>query len=328
MRHNLTRVTAVIVAVCSLMALTSCSGSTGEPEIAVTVGTAEIGSDIYAYYLDTVLQDTDDSLEQEDAMSQAQKLCENYVKINTEFSSQGLNLSSSAKAIVANEVNNLWSIYAGYYESIGVSKQTLTKIKESEAYRNDLVNAIYGAGGEKEISEEKQKEYFASTHVFFKAISAYLYTPDDSGNLVKLSETDLTALKNKFDDMKAMITGDTTIDMVNKTYEESNGGTADAEMPVLSATKGSDLYPESFFDSVVDMETDGLSVMTYDNYYFLIQKKNSDDYFDDYAMDNLIEMVEEEFATEIDARYGDIASSGDIGVQKSCYKLIEKVKKK
>ncbi len=328
MRINKIRISAFIAALIMMFSLCACSGNTAQPDVAMTIGGTEIGSDVYAYYLDVVLQDSDESLSEDDAIKQAEALCAEYVKVNTEFKAQKLSLSSSSKAIYVNEVNNLWSIYGGYYESIGVSKETLTKIKESEAYKESLVTAIYGTGGEKAVPEDEQKEYFALSHVFFKAISAYLYTTDSAGNVVKLPEADLTALKTKFDNMKASITSENTIDAVNKAYEEANGGTAESEMPVLTTTKSSDLYPEGFFDAVAAMETDALEVLVYDNYYFLVQKKSADTYFSDYSYSNLLEMISDEFTKELNSRYTDLKVEGDNGVEKTCYKTILRVKEK
>lgn len=328
MRINKIRIFALILALVMLFSFSACSGGNAEPDVAMTIGGTEIGSDVYAYYLDVVLQNSDESLSEDDAIAQAEDLCAEYVKVNTEFKSQKLSLSSSSKAIYVNEVNSLWSIYGGYYESIGVSKETLTKVMESEAYKEGLVTAIYGVGGEKAVSEEEQKEYFASNHVFFKAISAYLYTTDNSGNVVKLPEADLTALKTKFDGMKSGISSENTIDAVNKAYEEANGGTSESEMPILSTTKTSDLYPEGFFDAVVAMETDATGVLVYDNYYFLVQKKDADDYYSDYSYDNLLEMISDEFTKELDSRYTDLKVEGDNGVEKAYYKTILKVKSK
>lgn len=325
---KINRIYAFVIAVIMMFCFCACSGDGGEPDIAMTVGSAEIGSDIFAYYLDVVLQDSDESLSEEDAIKQAEALCSEYVKVNTEFKTQKLSLSSSSKSTYANDVNNLWSIYGGYYESIGVSKETLTKIKESEAYKERIVTAMYGTGGEKEVSEEDQKAYFNSNHVFFKAISVYLYTTDSSGNVVKLSDSDLEALKTKFDSMKSSISSENTIDAVNKAYEEENGGTAESEMQVLSTAKSSDLYPEGFFEDVAKMETDAIQVLTYDNYYFLVQKKSADSYFSDYSYSNLLEMISDEFTKELDSRYTKLKSDGNSGTEKTCYKTVIKVKSK
>lgn len=321
-------ISAFMTALIMIFGLSACSNGSEAPDTAMTIGGTEIGSDVFAYYLDVVLQDSDESLSEDDAIAQAEAMCAEYVKVNTEFKAQNLSLSSSSKAIYVNDVNNLWSIYGGYYESIGVSKETLTKVKESEAYKERIVTAMYGTGGEKAVSEEDQKSYFASNHIFFKAISAYLYTTYASGNVVKLSENELAALKTKFDDMKSGISSENTIDAVNKAYEEANGGSADSEMQVLSTTKTSELYPEGFFDAVAAMKTDETEVLVYDNYYFLVQKKSADTYFSDYSYSNLLEMISDEFTEELDSRYKDLKADGDKGTEKACYKTILKVKSK
>lgn len=322
------RIQRIGAMLCSIIMLASCLSACNadDTEAALSVGKADVGNDVYAYYLDLVLQNTDDSLKAEDAQKQAEDKCVSYVRINSEFRKLKLSLSSSAKAEVARNVNDMYSMYGGYYEKIGVTKQTLTNVMISEAYKEELVTAIYGEGGEKAVSVEKQKEYFNDNYVFFKAISAYLYTTDDSGKSLKLPEAELATVKEKFESMKGQINADTTIDAVNLAYETENGGQTEAEMDVLSAQKGSDLYPEKFFSDVSSLENKEVKVLEYDNYIFLIQKVDSSTFYADNAKSCLTAMVAEDFEKEIASRYSKLSTNSDSGVMNSTYKTIQRIK--
>ena len=85
MRINRKRIYAFLAAVVMVFSFCACAGETAEPDVAMKIGGTEIGSDVYAYYLDIVLQDSDESLTEDDAMRQAEELCAEYVKVNTEF---------------------------------------------------------------------------------------------------------------------------------------------------------------------------------------------------------------------------------------------------
>lgn len=326
MRNKMSRVLSVLFIFIFAASFTACSGGTSNVPTAVTVGNVEVGSDIYAYYLDTVLQNSDESLKEDDAKKQAEQLCANYIKINTAFKEMKLSLSSATKSDLAIDVNNLWNIFGKYYDSIGVTKQTLTKIKESEAYREELISALYDKGGEKEISEEEQKNYFNSNYVFFKAISSYLYTTDSEGKAVALSENELNEIKNSFNSMKSQINETNTIDAVNKAYEDSNGGSAESEMPVLSTVKDSDEYPEKFFSDVSAMQNGEIQVFTYDNYIFLVRKEDGSSFYSDYAKTNLSSMAGDDFNKWLESKYADVKISADRGTENSCYNLIQRAK--
>jgi len=321
--------TAVILLVaCLLTVLCACSKPASSDEVALTVNKTEVGADIYAYYLDQVLQNKDESYTKDEAIKDATALCVEYVQVNAEFEKAGLKLSSSTKAAVASSVNDLWNIFGGYYEKIGVDKQTLTKIKTKEAHKEDLVTAIYGKGGEKEISEESQKKYFEENYIFFKAISSYLYNIDADGTVTKISSAELDKTETAFADMKSKIGEDTSIDAVNKEYVESTGGSAEAEMEILSTTKDTDSYPNGFFKDVYSMEDNAISVLKYDDYIFLVQKKNTASYYSDYAKANLSKMAGESFGEYLSGKYKDAKAETDSSVQAGAYSTINNVKSK
>lgn len=316
--------TAFVLAFVLIMTLSSCSGGNDEIDEALSVGNAKIGEDIYTYFLDTALHGENKNLSE----SQARKLAEGdiayYVKINTEFEKRNLSLASSEKADIAAEVNSLWNIYGGYYSKIGVSKQTLTKVYESRAFEQALINSIYGSGGDTEIPEASRKDYFSKNYVFFKAINAYLCTVNEEGKTVPVSDEELNSIKNKFSSMKDSISAENTIDAVNVAYVESAGGSTESEMPVMSATSKTDTYPKNFFGDVSKLENDEVAVLTYTDYIFLVQKKNGTDLYSDYAADVLKDMASDDFSKYIDGEYKDIKVSGVDSVEKDCFSIIEK----
>ena len=96
----------------------------------------------------------------------------------------GVTLSTANKATVSEKVNAYWGIYGEYYTSIGISKETLTKIFTADAYRNQLLVHFYGEGGEEEISTATMYAYFKMHYIVFQAINGYFTYMDDNGNTV------------------------------------------------------------------------------------------------------------------------------------------------
>ena len=77
------------------------------------------------------------------------ELCCEYVAVNTKLSEYGLTLSASEKRSASNNLEDLWHVFSGYYEKLGVSKQTLMKIETADTSRNRLFYYIYDEGGER-----------------------------------------------------------------------------------------------------------------------------------------------------------------------------------
>ncbi len=299
-----------------LFAFTACNKTSDEG--ALSVGDANVPSDIFAYYLDDAMQFKGDGYKKDDALADAETLCARYVKINTEFEKRELTLTSNEKANVADEVNNIWTLFGGYYEKIGVSKETLTKVKTSEAYGKKISDAVFGQGGENEKSLADQKQHFKENYIFFKVINAYL-TGDTA-------EDDVT--KATFENMKVKITGTVTIDTVNAEYMKSIGETPDDALEVSMMYKGSDLYPQIFWDTVYVMDNGAVQIITTDDYIFLVQKVDGSDQFATYQSAVLQSMIGNDFNTYIDGLYKDSKIIPDKSTEGSIYSLITKTKEK
>lgn len=324
MKRKIICFVSILTVVSMLFSFSSCKSNSSGADTALSVGGESIGSDIYTYYLDEILRGNNSDLSEEEARKSAEKACLDYIRINTEFSSRGIELSSAQKSDIAGSVNSLWNTYGGYYKKSGISKETLTKVKESEAYKNELIKAIYGADGEEAITEESKKAYFTENYVFFKAISAYLMTTDDKGNTVAQSDENISETKKKFDELKSKITDDKTIDEVNSEYVTSNGGTTEESMPVLSTTKSDTSYPKSFFEDVSKFEKGETAVLVYDEYIFLVEREDGSSLYSDYAEDVLNSMASDKLSEYLESAYKDAKVSGESGVEKRCFELIQK----
>ncbi len=313
---------AVLIAA-MLLGLSACKDSS-ETDTALSIGGEAIGSDIYTYYLDRILSGNNSELTESEAREKAENECLDYIRVNSEFKSRGLELSSAQKSDIASSVNSLWNTYGGYYKKIGVSKETLTKIKESAAYKEAIIKAVYGDDGDEAITEDGKKAYFSENYVFCKAITAYLMTTDDKGNTVPQSDTEISEIKKNFEELKEKITDEKTIDEVNFEYVTGNGGTAESEMPVVSVTSDDTSYPKNFFSDVSALEKDEVAVLTYDDYIFLVQKEDGSSLYSDYASDVLNSMASDKLSEYMDETYKDVKTTGENSVEKRCFDIIKK----
>ena len=118
--------------------LSSCSIEREDP-VALTLNGKEIKNDVFTYFIDKAMTELGVNADENAVLTKATQLTETYFKTNSLAVKCGVSLSTAQKASVSEKVNAYWGIYGDYYTSIGVTKETLTKIFTSEAYRNQLL---------------------------------------------------------------------------------------------------------------------------------------------------------------------------------------------
>lgn len=259
----------------------------------------------------------------------AKELCAEYVAVNSLFHAYNCSLTSAEKSDVSVTTNDLWRLYGRYYESIGVSKQTFYKIQLSTAYRDAILNALYGEGGITPVSEDQLRQYYEAHYIVFRAISGYYTSVDEDGNSVPMNEAERTATDSAFNNMAERINGGTDINTAYNDYLESIGDTqADETVTVRIASVDSQGYPEGFFDTVHALEQDTATVVRLGDYIYVIVRL--DPYTEDssYYQANKADILRELKAADFDALVRNQAQSYDITVkdsaQQSCLRKIEK----
>lgn len=248
---------------------TSCSLPVGK---VITVGSVEVDKEIYTYYLDSAVASSENSPDSAAAMEEAAENCVRYIAVNTVFAEMNLSLTDSKKSEVSQTVNELWRLYGNYYEKIGVSKQTLTKVYESKAYENAIFLAYYNTDGLTPVPEETVQKYFSDNYVIIKSINGYLTDVDENGNTIPMDAESRQKTIVSFEGLAAKINGGSTIDDVYAEYADQIGATI---QPVV-VNKDSSLYPKGFFDSVKAIEENKAKVLVIEDYIFAVQRLASD----------------------------------------------------
>lgn len=289
-----------VLSVCVLICLLLCS--CGADSYALDIGGARVDADIYAYFLDrSVAENADMSFEEQKAL--AKNMCAEYVAVNTKYNQLGLSVTAQRKSSVSNDVNALWRLYYNYYESIGVSKQTLVKIYESQAYKMTLLLAYYDTDGITPVAEDRIKAHFSDNYVVFKSINDYLTKADGNGGYVALEGEELTAKQTVFKTLADKVSDTVTLDSVYSEYTTSQGQTA-GEMSTVVISKDATNYPSGFFDRVKAIAENDADAVTLGNYIFCVQHLNAfvedGNYYNAYREDCLISLVENDFEKLVD----------------------------
>lgn len=366
---------AVAALFSAVFLITGCLSGCSADRAVLAVGGAEVGSEIYRYFLDLAVQEMSAGMEAEGATEpdtvsaatedpvtpvtetptvepaasvestteiqppagkistqalydRAEELCAEYVAVNSLFQAYNCSLTAAEKSEVSVTTNDLWRLYGRYYESIGVSKQTFYKIQLSTAYRDAILDALYGEGGIAPVSEDQLRQYYEAHYIVFRAISGYYTSVDGDGNSVPMDEAERAATDSAFNNMAERINGGTDINTAYNDYLESIGDTqADETVTVRIAGADSQGYPEGFFDTVHTLEQDTATVVRLGDYIYVIVRL--DPYTEDssYYQANKADVLRGLKAADFDALVRDHAQSYDITVkdsaQQSCLRKIE-----
>lgn len=246
----------------------SCAPAGNIASSALKINGKEISNDVFTYFIDVAMNELDVNADENSILTKAIKLTETYYKTNSLAVKCNVSLSTANKAAVSEKVNAYWGIYGDYYTSIGVSKETLTKVFTSETYRNQLLVHFYGEGGEEEIGVANMYAYFKMNYIVFQAINGYFTYMDDAGNTIIHSPNEIEEIILKFQNMASLINAK------EKTMEEaadflaSSGYSSSVVTLVLG--KNDTSYPPGFFEKVQNTKSRIATVIGTDEYIFIV----------------------------------------------------------
>ncbi len=263
------RLTALLLAM--IMIISAC-GCTQSKKTVLDISGAEIDNEIFAYYLDKVISRPADyglseKPKKDEAKAAATEECKEYVAVNTMFKNLKLSLSVSEKVGVSETVNNLWVRLKNHYKEIGVSRQTLTKIYTTQAYSDAIFNSVYDKGTDHAESESVIQDYFHENYVCFRTVCEYFYAADGE----QISQKEKTELLTRFEGISAAEID--SVDAFSSTVQAL--GYSPSASVILK--KGSDGYPEGFFDKVYAMADNSVELVIYDDCVFAVMKESLDD---------------------------------------------------
>lgn len=252
-----------------LIMLSLCSCSAGKKAVLVIAGT-EINSEVFTYFLDKVIQrPTDYGLdvnpEKDDLKQAAIDECKQYLAANTMFKDKGLTLSAAEKVEISDNVNYFWMRFENHYNEIGVSKQTLTKIMTAQAYEDAIFTATYDRGTGNAAAEKELTDYFYSNYVSFRNVCAYFTSADGSTPMTQQEKNDLLAAFDSMVSNAGANVEDFSVTVTNAGYTLSDS---------LLLKKGSDGYPEGFFEKVYAQNNGTVQTVVYDECVFAVWKED------------------------------------------------------
>lgn len=308
----------------SLFAFSGCS--TFEKRSAVSLNGVEISDDVFTYFLDKATVDLGLDAETKALREQTIAYLTTYFKTNSLAHAHGIELTIAEKTAVSERVNDYWLVYDQYYEKVGITKETLTKVFTADTYRDRLILAYYGTGGTEEIPLTRLYASFRTNYVLFQSIAGYFTETDEAGNTVRIPQNEIESLLLRFQSMA---------DVVNsgeKSMEEAADYLAEAGIQSAVQTvilhKDDDSYPEGFFEKVQSIDTRYAAIIGTNDFIFLVLRGEADansDFFNDKKIEIIKSIVGNQIDDIIEGAY-EVKSNVSSSTFNSYLQLIKDVK--
>lgn len=291
------KIIAALLAAFMLFALCSCEM---KPMTAVVISGAEINSEIFAYYADKVASrpsdyGLDDGPSVEEIKPFALELCKKYIAMNTWFTEMNLYLTSAEKTQVAQTVNDIWVRAENHYKKIGVSRQTLTKIKTSEAYEDKVFAVLYDRGTGNAEYEQKLTDYFFDNYVSIRTVCGYFTTGDGKAAMSRQEKNELI---ENFKKIKSQSLNGA--DGFAQAAQELGYAASDSVV-IGRNTEG---YPDGFFDSAFSQSANSVQIIEYDDCVFAVYKEDlkskGESVFSNYRSACIVALYESDYDEYLD----------------------------
>ena len=258
------KILAALLAVVMIISFCAC---TKEKETALVISGTEIDTEIFTYYFHKVVERPADygvDIKAKDKVFKdaAIQECKEYLAVNTRFANEGLKLTAAEKVEISHTVNDLWLRFENHYNSIGISKQTLTKIHTAEAYRDKLFTDKYDLGIDNLGAESIIQNYFYSNYISFRNICVY-FTKADGTVMSQLERNQLLETMNSMKEIT---------DIQKFSDAATAAGFSASDSVILNRNGGG--YPDGFFDRISGQADNTVQIIEYDDCVFAVIKEN------------------------------------------------------
>ena len=270
---------ALTAALLCTASLTACS----DTSYVMTVGDSKINAGIYIYneltemsYQMTMMyyqngikkdyfdQKVDGKAFDEYLSDYALTATKEYAAVVDKFNELGLTLSDEDIKSINNSISSTWDSQGEFYESEGISKESVKLALKGSKMREELFDHYYAEGGEEAVSDDEMVKYLDDNYLRYKSISfAKTTASTDSSSSATDSSTDSADAANekakaKRDEFLEKAQGvsfddfDSIIDEYND-YVASKKSSSAADSDSSSATDSSTASDDT--SSVSDIDT-------------------------------------------------------------------------
>lgn len=152
----------------------------------------------------------------------ALKATKEYVAVVNKFEELGLELTEEETKEISDSVRETWESYGDFYESEGISKDSVKLVQKAVEMRTKLFDYYYAEGGEEAVTDSDIESYLNENYVRYKTISIAKSTDEDETAAAEADE-ESEALRDEYLEMASGVSFeefDTVIEAYNDYLEE------------------------------------------------------------------------------------------------------------
>lgn len=268
---KLKKIAAALTAavMCGTM-LTGCA----DTNYAVSYGDSKVNAGVYIYnmlsemsyrmqmmyYIDGITENYFDQKVEDKSFSDylsdyALNSTKEYAAVVENFNKLKLSLSDDELKEINDSVREAWESAGDFYESEGISKDSVKLVQKAAKMREMIFDYYYGEGGKEEVTDDDIVKYLNDNYIRYKEISIAKSTDEDKD---KAAEADKES-KEKIDKYLKEAKGlsfeefDTIIDEYNvETSAESESTDSEAAESEIDSSSESDRSSESGYSQAAE----------------------------------------------------------------------------
>ncbi len=290
MKGMMTMRTILKRAVAAMLALALCAGLAGcyseDKAWAAKAGDNTLPIGGYIYYLTSAYTDAAGKVGTEQAVfgsqiegkdakawveDRALSYLRSYYYVSQKFDELGLTLDEDDQASINSMATSMWGYYKSAFEGLGVAESSF---KETYAVYNTklakLLPALYGKGGELEVSEDDLKAYYLDNYTYYQYFSIPLTKAGEDDTAVDMEEDEKKEVREMLDDTVELI-NDGRLDF-DKAVEKHK--TLSSEEPTVGEpmAMGNSSMSTLFSDALFPLKNEEAAVIDATSRYYVVQK--------------------------------------------------------
>lgn len=217
-------------------------------------------------------------------------MCERLITAQLKFDEMGLSFTDEEKQQIEDTVESNWD--ADYYESMGISKDSLDQIQTGIAMLDKIFHAYYGEDGEAAVSDSEINTFLTDNYVRFKLISVEKTEGKESQAKATAEDYAKRAEEKSFDEVIKEYQEEHSDD--ESGADTSDGSEEQDTDNNIMINKNSSSYSSNQVVKYIDNSMQNGEIKTYedDNYWYVIQKLDVLSY-GDYVKDNRDSLISE-----------------------------------
>ncbi|MCQ4021461.1 MULTISPECIES: hypothetical protein [unclassified Ruminococcus] len=205
-------------------------------------------------------------------LNTAQQSSKTLIYTLEKFDELGLKLTDAQQTQIDSLASQGWIYSGASYEKLGVSESSYKLAYAEFSTKYEAVfKAMYGEGGEKEVSDDDLKKYYTAEYVDYSYIPINLYKTSESTDATSdssstaseaLSDDEIKKIQTTFDGYKNQLNkGEKTFDEIDKAfmeYQSLDKSTAVSAQEILDNSSA----PTDIINAVKELKNNQAEVIT------------------------------------------------------------------